>query len=147
MTEEDFKKEQEETLRGQEIAKIKGELWLAKGKELIYPERYPEYEETIKSVVNSGRYGIECMDSALEVIEYISMDGSIDNAVTLFKDKELDGSIALNAENLILHFSPKGPEFVDAYYDSVGYEPSEDRRENIETIREQNKEFAGKHLN
>lgn len=148
MTEEEKRKEldnfERETTEGRYAAADKSSVWLRRGLDIVYPERQAYYIETVGQVVKSGYYGIDCLDSALDVMESLENGASMEEAITLFNSKDLDGPIYLNAHNLILNFSKKGPEFEEAYDEKYDIKISDSRRDAIEKIKEENKSFAGR---
>ena len=150
MTEEEKKEEirkiDEELAQGRKLAGIKSNAWLKRGFDIVYPERQEYYTETVGQVVKSGFYGINCLDAALDVMECLDGGASMEDAIELFDSKELDGPIYLNAQNLILNFSKKGPEFEEAYNEKHNIKISDSRKEAIERIKAENKSFAGKQL-
>ena len=144
MTDKEFEKMEKEDEQAKKLANIKSQVWLKRGYDLVYPEKYDYYKETMEKVANSGAFGIECMDNALEVMELLDSGASVEDAVELFDSKELDGSIFFNTENLILNFSKRGPEFEEAYFSIKGYDMPEAKREAIENIKAENQSYISK---
>ena len=100
---------------------------------------------------NNGKYGKETAPQGAwqryeDVMECLDGGAPMEDAIELFDSKELDGPIYMNAQNLILNFSKKGPEFEEAYNEKHNIKISDSRKEAIERIKAENKSFAGKQL-
>lgn len=87
--------------------------WIEKGKLLIFPERYEEWEKCVQIRANDLYHGLE-LDSALEIMQALEDGASMQEASKILYNQGHSGMSAELVRNLLFSFSSKGPEFWEA---------------------------------
>lgn len=84
--------------------------WLAKGNELIFPERYEQWEKYVISTSKNLLHGKE-IEYSLKIMEMLENNLDIEAAINYFL--EINGNELLKRliRELVFCFSSKGPDF------------------------------------
>ena len=135
---EDWEKEQK---AAEEKAKESIPSWIERGKALIFPERYEEWEQCVQVRAKDLYHGMD-LDAALEIMEVLDKGASIEEAKKILDDQNHSGMSDSIVRNIIFHFSSKGPEF----WEATSFEriPLETRRI-IKAKKKENKQLAEAH--
>lgn len=150
-----MKKMREDFEKQLEIARQKAQEnipnCIARGRALIFPERYDEWEKCVNSIDTSLWSYLE-LNSALEIMEALENGVSIEEAATMFKAQENSAIFALFIRNVIFTFSNRGPEFWEATaYGELSPESKllieAKKQENIQLaqLNQLNSESTGRH--
>ena len=116
-------------------AKIPG--WIEKGKTLIYPERYEEWEKCVNARASDLYQGID-LENALEIMELLENGGTLDEAKKIFDNANHSGFSASMVRSIVLTFSKQGPDF---YRETAFRELSEQEKDKLKEIFLQNRKF------
>lgn len=124
--------------------------WIARGRELIFPERYEEWEKCVFSRVDDLYHGKE-LDSSLAIMEALKNGATIKEADKILNNQGHSGVSAALVRNIVFNFSNQGPEFWEAT--AFGEVSPESKRaieakkqENIKFANAQKKETSKKHI-
>ena len=120
-----------------EILTTRGPEWRKKAASLIYPERMEEWERIMRLRVGEKFRGAD-LDLALGAMELLDKGVSFDNVEKYIEDKSKTMTGASMAENIVLNFSKKGPEF----FESVR---PEDARDLVAQLKDINSKLAQRH--
>lgn len=116
--EKDDKKEAERVLResAKSILADEGILesipeWIRKGQEMIYPEKYEEWEEFVNASATDLYRGFEVM-ATLTIMEQLQSDKSVEEVLESIKEDRLAREYN-RFSNFVFQFSNRGPEFLE----------------------------------
>lgn len=116
--------------------------WIEKGKHLIYPEKYEEWERCVVSQANDLTYGSD-LDYALEIMQALEDNKPLGEVVNINNQNHSGNSVGV-AQRIVFSFSKKGPEFIEALFNE---ELSPELKEKIEKQKQENKTLEQLHLN
>lgn len=122
-----------------EIITARGPEWRKKAASFIYPERMEEWERIMRLRVKERFKGAD-LDLALSAMELLDKGLSFEKVEKYIEDKSKTISGASMAENIVLSFSKKGPDF----FESV--RPN-DAKELVAQLRDINAKLAERHKN
>ncbi len=112
--------------------------WIEKGKQLIFPERWQEWEKLV--YINSANlYLGKTIEFVLEILEALENGVQIEETVKILNQQGNSGASIGLVRNNIFHFSSKGPEFFEA--SAIGELTPEDV-ETLEQKKVENKRLA-----
>lgn len=120
-----------------EILKNRAPEWRKKAASLVYPERMEEWERVMKQRVGERFKGAE-LDLALGAMELLDKGLSFEKVERYIEDKSRTITGASMAENIVLNFSKRGPDF----FESV--RPN-DAKELVAQLRDVNAKLAERH--
>lgn len=120
--------------------------WIERGKVLIFPERYKEWEECVRLRTNDLYRGGE-IELALQIMEDLENGMSMEEAKEEFKrltnECNSTGTFDTLIRNVVLCFSKKGPEFWEATCSDFEREVlSEEQKQFLEEKRQENIELS-----
>jgi hypothetical protein len=110
--------------------------WIVKGQGYIYPELFPKWIKCVNDRVEDLYLGSD-LDTSLEIMKALDED-DMKTALKIFNDID-SGNAASMVMYIVLEFSKKGPEFVEAAYN---HEVPEELLENVNTKKEENEIYA-----
>ncbi len=84
--------------------------WIERGKEMIFPERYEEWERYVNASARSIYNGLE-IEEVLQIMEALDNNPSMDEAINIFDGLNSSGNAEKMIKDTILEFSKRGPEF------------------------------------
>lgn len=87
--------------------------WIAKGQQLIHPERHQNWELCVHNRAHGLYHGLD-LDYALEIMQAIENGVSIKEAAEMLDEQGHSGMSNSVIRNILLNFSSKGPEFWEA---------------------------------
>lgn len=105
-----------------EKAKKQIPIWLAKGNELIFPEKYTQWETYVVNSVFNMFHGKE-VDATLQIIECLKNNSDINKAIEMFNS--INGTTVFKTlvRELVFCFSNRGPDFwIDTNNDELSHE-------------------------
>ena len=115
--------------------------WIKEGIEMIFPERYVEWEKCVRSSVNSLYKG-RIIEEALEVMKTLKSGKTIEEAKEIFNKQNHSGASYAVVRNILFDFSDKGPEFYEATADK---EIPVEIKKKIEEKKKENEELIALH--
>lgn len=127
------KLDQEEEL---EKAKENISSWLERGKKLVYPQRYKDWEKTVYKRAEGLYYGRD-IEAALEVMEAIDKNVPFEQIKEIVDRQNHSGSSYGLLLNSIVRFSKNGPDF----YEKMEKDISEESRKVLGEIKAANSRF------
>ncbi len=108
--------------------------WISKGKTLIYPEKYAEWEKTVQSYADGIFHGSE-IELALEIMEILKNGETIEEVLNIFDEQKISGMAKSIVMNILYNFSSRGLKFMEA----TDYEKTSAENEQlIEVEKEEN---------
>lgn len=133
---------QENYKKQEEIAKQRAKenipSWIKKGQELIFPERYEEWEKCVQARANDLYHGLE-LDSALEIMQALENGASMEEASKILYNQGHSGMSASLVRNILFSFSSRGPEF----WEATAYgEISPENKKILEDKKQENMKLA-----
>lgn len=120
-----------------EILTSKGPEWRKKAESLIYPERMQEWERIMRVSASQKLKGTD-VDMALGAMELLDRGVSFDNVEKFIEDKSITATSATMAEDIVLNFSKRGPEF----FESIR---PDDSKELVSQLKKENADLEQKH--
>lgn len=93
-----------------EILTLKAPEWAKRASSLIYPERMSEWERVVKMRAGEKENGAE-LEMALGAMELLDKGVDFEKVEKYIEDKSTSASGASMAENIVLNFSKRGPDF------------------------------------
>lgn len=145
-----YEKYAEKEKRATERAVENIQRWIEEGQELIFPERYAEWEECVKAHALDLYHGAE-LDSALEIMQALKNDTPMKEVKKIFKQQGHSGASSFLVREIILLFSNRGPEFWKAT--AIGKISAKDmtilkekEQENMQLAQAHTKKDTDKHL-
>ncbi|MBQ6477048.1 MAG: hypothetical protein IJI43_01245 [Bacilli bacterium] len=115
-------------------------LWIEMGEDLIYPEKYNKWEETVNERAKDVYVG-EDLEAALSIMRALDRDNNMEKAKTIFKNRPLTEKASNIVRDMVFNFSSKGPEF----WEEVSPNLTPDEIIKIEDKKEENKRLAETH--
>lgn len=115
--------------------------WIKEGIEMIFPERYVEWEKCVRSSVNSLYKG-RIIEEALEVMKTLKSGKTIEEAKEIFNKQNHSGASYAVVRNILFDFSDKEPEFYEATADK---EIPVEIKKKIEEKKKENEELIALH--
>ena len=120
--------------------------WLEKGKSLMYPDRFEEWESCVEARAN-GIYNGKDLDIALEIMNKLESGDSLWNARQFFEEQENSQGFHAMVSQIIFAFSKQGPEFLEYIMDG---EVSPETQKAIDAKKKENLKLSiiyNKHTN
>ena len=114
--------------------------FLEQGKEIIFPERHEAWEKFVSDSYVHGFGGRE-VRWTLEVLQALAQGATLEEAKEVIADQGHSTSTYYYVADQVLHFSNRGPDF----YSFVAPELVNDRKQEIEEIRNENKVLGELH--
>ena len=112
--------------------------WIEKGKALIFPERYSEWEKCVQVRATDLYHGYE-LDAALEIMTALENGATMEEAKQIFDKQGRSGMSASVVRSILFSFSSKGPEF----WEATAYgEISPENRQALEAKKQENLQLA-----
>ena len=143
--EEKLKKFEEERKQKEEIAKEKAKAripeFMERGMGVVYPEKLSDWIEFVDKQYLSY-YG-DLLGAALDIMEPLEKGCSIEEAKKILRDQDHSGFSESATLKTILHFSKRGPEFVESVLDKP-LKP--EITEGLNRIKEENARLEKLHL-
>ena len=121
-------------------AELKKPLWIDMGKDLIYPERYDDWEECVDARARDIYVG-EDLEAALSIMRALDRDDDMEKAKTIYRNRPLVDRAKALVRDMVFDFSSKGPEFCEEVIPDLT--PEEIIK--IEDKKEENKKLAEIH--
>lgn len=90
-------------------------LYIEKGKALIFPERYDDWEECVEIRINDIYHGLD-LEYALKIMEVLEKGVSIEEAKEMFEKQGHTNTSEFIVRDIVFAFSPRGPEFWEASF-------------------------------
>ena len=103
-------RKQNEDFEIEQAIKTRGPEWMKRAERLVYPEKMAEWKRCIDTRANYG----EELDMALGAMELLDQGASFEDAEKYIEDASTSLSGVKIAENLVLNFSRKGPDFFES---------------------------------
>lgn len=126
-------RKQNEDFEIEQAIKARGPEWMKRAESLVYPEKMAEWKRCIDTRANYG----EELDMALGAMELLDQGASFEDVEKYIEDASTSLSGVKIAENLVLNFSKKGPDF----FESI--RPGE-YQDLIATLRRENSDYEKK---
>ncbi len=126
-------------------AKKKVPFWIEKGKELIFPERYEDWEKCVNRAVNDGYYLGDDIAISLEIIEALKNGATLEDADKILMEKSNSASSESEIRNIVFGFSDRGPEFYEKSISRWNLILTDKQKENIENKKKENIELLKKY--
>lgn len=116
-------------------------LWIERGKALIFPEKYAEWEQCVQTRATDLYHGTD-LDSALEIMEALNKGVSMEEAKKIFDSQGHSGMSGTIVKNIIFAFSSKGPEFCES---TIYGEIPPESKQIFEAKKQENQKLAEAH--
>lgn len=98
--------------RDEKVSKEKIPSWIERGKDIIYPERFADWEECVRFRVADLNHGVDLEDT-LKIMEELEKGASLEEVNKIFEEQNYSPSIIYMIRSAICHFSKRGPEFYE----------------------------------
>ena len=135
--------EQERKLREyrETLQKQIPELYL-KGQALMYPEKHEAWLERINEIITI--HNGKDIALALNIMTVLAETQDMDSAVQMLLNEENEDNIHSYVLETMVYFANEGPEFFEAYVQSLGEEIDPEEKEIVENQKAQNKALKEK---
>ena len=118
--------------------------WIEKGKHLIYPEKYEEWERCVVLEANDSLYYGTTLDYSLEIMQALEDGKPLEEVINIYNNQGHSGGSTGTTQRIVFSFSKKGPEFIETLLND---ELSPELKEKIEKQKQENKTLEQLHLN
>lgn len=118
--------------------------WIEKGKHLIYPEKYEDWERCVVLEANDSLYYGTTLDYSLEIMQALEDGKPLEEVINIYNNQGHSGGSAGTTQRIVFSFSKKGPEFIETLLND---ELSPELKEKIEKQKQENKTLEQLHLN
>ena len=120
---------------------------IERGQELIYPEKYNEWEKCVKKSILDLHH-VEEISTVLDIMDVLDKGASMEEAKVILNSQGHDNISEYMVRNIVFLFSNRGPEFWEE--PTIG-EMTIEEKQIIESQKYQNIQFAqmyksGKHI-
>ena len=122
------------------IAKQRIPEWLERGKAVIYPERYEDWEKYVNKYA-TGYMGM-MIDNVLEIMEASEKGANMEELAEIKKKQGHSGWSQGVLQDSVFFFCKKGPEYVEA---NSWFPLKEEDKVKIEAKKEENRKLADLH--
>ena len=115
-------------------------FWIERGKSLIFPQKYKEWENCVCDCAIKGKY---CMylNTVLEIMEELDKGATLEQAKKILDNQNYDAVVENTVRSIVFDFSKRGPEFWEATEKRAIFPPyqkiiDEKKQENIKLAKE-----------